>query len=227
MVCRHEIVGEVTEIGSKARKVQVGDKVGVGCLVGACHSCQNCNNDLENYCPKRIFTYTSIYYDGTATYGGYSDHIVANERYVVRFPNNMPLDASAPLLCGGITVYSPLKYFGLAEQGKHVGVVGLGGLGHLAVKFAKAFGAEVTVISTSINKKDEALKNLGANSFLVSHDQEQMEVTALHNMLLLVNNIPISSTKLLCNLRINEKNIIFLFHLIIEVSFLFFLDIYI
>ncbi|KAE8010484.1 hypothetical protein FH972_006852 [Carpinus fangiana] len=101
--------------------------------------------------------------------------MVANERYIVLFPENMPLDAGAPLLCAGITVYSPLKYFGFAEPGKHIGIVGLGGLGHVAVKFAKAFGVKVTVISTSASKKDEALEHLGADSFLVSCDQEQMQ----------------------------------------------------
>lgn len=145
-------------------------------MVGACHSCESCANDLENYCPKVIPTYTSINTDGTITYGGYSDHMVANERYIVRFPDSMPLDAAAPLLCAGITVYSPLKYFELAEQGKHVGIVGLGGLGHVAVKFAKAFGAKVTVISTSPSKKTEALEHLGADSFLNSRDPDQLQV---------------------------------------------------
>ncbi|KAL6277401.1 hypothetical protein ACE6H2_021002 [Prunus campanulata] len=175
MVPGHEIAGEVTEVGSKVKKVKVGDKVGVGCMVGACHACDNCNNDLENYCPKLILTYSSVYTDGTLTYGGYADSMVANERYIVRFPENMPLDAGAPLLCAGITVYSPLKYFGLAEPGKLVGIVGLGGLGHVGVKFAKALGAKVTVISTSPSKKDEALNQLGAHSFLVSSDQDQMQ----------------------------------------------------
>ncbi|XP_048438038.1 8-hydroxygeraniol dehydrogenase-like isoform X2 [Pyrus x bretschneideri] len=101
--------------------------------------------------------------------------MVANERYIVRFPENLPLDAGAPLPCAGITVYSPLKYFGLSEPGKHVGIVGLGGLGHTGVKFAKAFGSKVSVISTSPGKKDEALKKLGADSFVVSCDQEQMK----------------------------------------------------
>ncbi|KAK4844323.1 hypothetical protein QYF36_018861 [Acer negundo] len=175
MVPGHEIVGEVTEVGNKVEKVKVGDKVGVGCMVGACHSCDNCVDNLENYCPKLLLTYNSIYTDGTITYGGYSDHMIANERYIIKFPDNMPLDAGAPLLCAGITVYSPLKYFGLAEPGKHVGIVGLGGLGHVAVKFAKAFGAKVTVISTSPSKKNEALEHLGADLFLVSRDPDQMQ----------------------------------------------------
>ncbi|KAL4644432.1 hypothetical protein ACB092_02G164600 [Castanea dentata] len=175
LVPGHELVGEVTEVGSKVNKVKVGDKVGVGCMVGACHSCESCENDLENYCPKMILTYNSIYHDGTFNYGGYSDTMVANERYIVHFPENMPLDAGAPLLCAGITVYSPLKHFGLAQPGKHIGVVGLGGLGHVAVKFAKALGAKVTVISTSPSKKDEALLHLGADSFLVSRDPDQIQ----------------------------------------------------
>ncbi|KAF5463159.1 hypothetical protein F2P56_019094, partial [Juglans regia] len=153
LVPGHEIVGEVTEVGNEVKKVKVGDKVGVGCVVGACHSCENCNNDLEIYCPQTILTYDHIYHDGTITYGGYSDTMVANERYIIRFPENLPLDASAPLLCAGITLYSPLKYYGLAEPGKHIGIVGLGGLGHVGVKFAKAFGAKVTVISTSGNRR--------------------------------------------------------------------------
>ncbi|KAF9591305.1 hypothetical protein IFM89_003617, partial [Coptis chinensis] len=176
MVPGHEIVGIVTEVGNKVTKFKVGDKVGVGCLGGACHSCDNCNKSLENYCPKMIFTYGGLYYDGTMTYGGYSDSMDANEHYVVLIPNNLPLDASAPLLCAGIIVYSQLKYYGLSEPGMHVGVVGLGGLWHVAVKFAKAFGAKVTVISTSLAKKKEETEHLGANSFLVSRDQEQMQV---------------------------------------------------
>ncbi|OVA15249.1 Alcohol dehydrogenase superfamily [Macleaya cordata] len=174
MVPGHEIVGIVTEVGKKVSKFKEGDRVGVGCLVGACHSCDNCSNNLENYCPKLIFTYNGIYNDGSKTYGGYSDIMVASERYVVRIPDNIPLDAGAPLLCAGITVYSPMKYFGFTEPGTHLGVVGLGGLGHVAVKFAKAFGVKVTVISTSPAKEKEAIEHLGADSFLVSRNQEQM-----------------------------------------------------
>ncbi|KAM7261579.1 hypothetical protein ACFE04_020656 [Oxalis oulophora] len=174
MVPGHEIVGIVTEVGNNVTKVKIGDNVGVGVLVGACHSCDNCADNLENYCPKMIFTYNSHDHDGTMTYGGYSDSMVANERYIIKFPENMPLDAGAPLLCAGITVYSPLKHFGIAAAGKNLGVVGLGGLGHVAVKFAKAMGARVTVISTSPGKKDEALLKHGADAFLVSNDQKQL-----------------------------------------------------
>ncbi|TXG60061.1 hypothetical protein EZV62_014634 [Acer yangbiense] len=175
LVPGHEIVGVVTEVGSKVEKFQVGDKVGVGCFVGSCHSCDNCANNLENYCPKMIVTYGSIYYDGTTTYGGYSDIMVADEHFVVSIPDNLPLDVGAPLLCAGITVYSPLRYYGLDKPGMHVGVVGLGGLGHVAVKFAKAMGVKVTVISTSPNKKKEAIEHLGADSFLVSRNQDEMQ----------------------------------------------------
>ncbi|XP_043694879.1 probable mannitol dehydrogenase isoform X2 [Telopea speciosissima] len=173
---RHEIVGVVTEVGCKVRRFKVGDKVGVGCMVGACHSCENCNNDLENYCPKLIYTYNATYHDGTRIYGGYSDVMVANERYIVLMPENLPLDAAAPLLCAGITVYSPMKYYGLCESNLHLGVVGLGGLGHVAVKFAKAFEMKVTVISTSPSKEKEAIEQLGADSFLVSCNPGRMQV---------------------------------------------------
>ncbi|KAJ0039718.1 hypothetical protein Pint_27731 [Pistacia integerrima] len=175
LVPGHEIVGVVTEIGSKVEKFKVGDRVGVGCMVGSCRSCDSCANNLENYCPKMILTYGGTYYDGTTTYGGYSDIVVADEHFIVRIPDNLPLDAAAPLLCAGITVYSPLRYYGLDKPGMHVGVVGLGGLGHVAVKFAKAMGVKVTVISTSPNKKKEAIEHLGADSFLVSRNQDEMQ----------------------------------------------------
>ncbi|KAI6694974.1 hypothetical protein NL676_022684 [Syzygium grande] len=171
----HEIVGVVTEVGTKVTKCKVGDKVGVGCLVGSCQSCANCKDDLENYCPKMILSYGSKFYDGTITYGGYSDVMVSDEHFVIKIPDNLPLDGVAPLLCAGITVYSPLKYYGLDKAGLHLGVVGLGGLGHMAVKFAKAMGLKVTIISTSPNKKKEAMDHLGADEFLVSRNPEEMQ----------------------------------------------------
>lgn len=173
---RHEIVGEVTKVGQNVTKFKVGDKAGVGCMVGSCRSCKNCQQDLENYCPKMVWTYNQQYFDGSRTFGGFSDKIVVDEHFAVRFPLDFALDGAAPLLCAGITVYSPMKYFGLAEAGMHLGVVGLGGLGHVAVKFAKAMGSKVTVISTSPSKKNEAVEKLGADEFLVSHDQDQLEV---------------------------------------------------
>ncbi|KAL4379131.1 hypothetical protein GQ457_02G008860 [Hibiscus cannabinus] len=156
-------------------KSSKSDRVGVGCMVDSCRSCDNCKVDLENHCPKMILTYSVKHYDGTITYGGYSDCMVAEERFIVHIPDSLPLDAAAPLLCAGITVYSPMKHYGLDKPGLHVGVVGLGGLGHVAVKFGKAMGLKVTVISTSPNKKEEALKTLGADSFLVSRDQDQLK----------------------------------------------------
>ncbi|CAA2972800.1 8-hydroxygeraniol dehydrogenase-like [Olea europaea subsp. europaea] len=174
----HEMVGEVTEIGSKVTKFKVGDKVGVGCLVGSCRQCDQCTNDLENYCSNLIWTYGSVYTDGTLAHGGYSNFIVVDEHFVVRWPENLPIEIGSPLLCAGITTYSPLRYFGLDKPGMNIGVVGLGGLGHVAVKFAKAFGTKVTVISTSINKKKEAIEKLGADSFLVSRDPEEMKAGA-------------------------------------------------
>ncbi|KAH0745174.1 hypothetical protein KY285_006831 [Solanum tuberosum] len=143
-------------------------------------------------------TYNGVYTDGIPTYGGYSDIMVTNEHYVVHWPENLPMEA-APLLCAGITTYSPLRYYGLDKPGMHIGVVGLGGLGHMAVKFAKAFGTKVTVISTAVSKKDEAIDRLGADSFLVSRDPDQMQgaagsldgiidtVSAIHPLLPLIN----------------------------------------
>jgi len=163
-------------VGNKVQKFKVGDKVGVGFMVQSCHSCQNCNENLENYCPKVILSYGSKNLDGTITYGGYSDTMVVNESFVISIPTSLPLDAAAPLLCAGITVYSPLKYYGLDKPNLQLGVVGLGGLGHMAVKFAKAFGAKVTVISNSPNQKKDAIELLGADSFVVSTEQDQMQV---------------------------------------------------
>ncbi|EPS72627.1 cinnamyl alcohol dehydrogenase, partial [Genlisea aurea] len=171
----HEIVGVVTEIGSQVNDFRPGDRVGVGCFVGSCRSCRNCRNDLENYCPESIFTIAAVYYDGKPTFGGFSDTMVADEHFVIRIPDKLPLEGAAPLLCAGITTYSPLRHFKLDKPGMKVGIVGLGGLGHVAVKFAKAFGVEVTVISTSEKKKEEALSRLGADSFLISKDQDQMQ----------------------------------------------------
>ncbi|XP_055829012.1 probable mannitol dehydrogenase [Solanum dulcamara] len=175
LVPGHEIVGEVTEVGRKVEKFTVGEKVAVGGYCGSCRSCEDCTNNLENYCSKGIATYNAIYNDGTPTYGGYSDMIVIDEHFVFHVPENLPLAAAAPLLCAGITMYSPLRYFGLDKPGIHIGVVGLGGLGHVGVKFAKAMGLKVTVISTSRRKQNEALECLGADSFLVSTDLDQLQ----------------------------------------------------
>ncbi|KAL8550184.1 hypothetical protein ACS0TY_008857 [Phlomoides rotata] len=174
----HEIVGVVTEVGSKVEKFKIGDKVGVGCVVGSCRQCEECNNDQENYCPKMVATLNWVYYDGTITYGGFSNMMVTDEHFVVPWPESLPLDSGAPLLCAGITTYAPMRRYGLDKPGLRVGVVGLGGIGHLSVKFAKAFGCKVTVISTSIDKKKEAIEIFGADDFLLSRDEEQMQAAA-------------------------------------------------
>ncbi|KAL8160484.1 hypothetical protein V2J09_002021 [Rumex salicifolius] len=172
----HEIVGTVTSVGADVDKFRPGDRVGVGVIVGSCRSCEHCNQDSENYCPRVVFTYNAPDKDGTRTQGGYSDTIVVDKQFVLRFPDALPSDSGAPLLCAGITVYSPMKYYGIADQpGKHLGVSGLGGLGHIAVKIGKAFGLKVTVISNSPGKEDEAFNKLGADGFLVSHDPVKMK----------------------------------------------------
>lgn len=167
----HEIAGVVKEVGSKVTKYKVGDTVGVGCFVDSCRHCENCENDLDNYCLEGFSsTYNSHEQDGvTPTQGGYSNVIVVDENYVLRIPKSIPLDKAAPLLCAGITLYSPLRHW-KAGPGKKVGIVGLGGLGHMGVKIARALGAHVTVLSHSEKKRDDAMK-MGAHEFLSTHDK--------------------------------------------------------
>ncbi len=168
MVPGHEIVGIVTEAGAEVTKYQVGDRVGVGCYVASCGSCEACQNGDENYCPTWSTTYNGYEQDGvTPTFGGYSDHIVVNENYVLRIPDGVDTQAVAPLLCAGITVYPPLKSY--AGPGKEVGVIGLGGLGHVGVRIAKAMGSRVTVFSHSPGKEADA-RRLGADAFVATHD---------------------------------------------------------
>ncbi|XP_043714264.1 probable cinnamyl alcohol dehydrogenase 6 [Telopea speciosissima] len=172
----HEITGVITEVGEKVKGFKMGDRVGVGCLAASCLECELCTDSQENYCSNLQFTYNGIFWDGSITYGGYSQILVADHRYVVHVPDNLPMDAAAPLLCAGITVFSPMKEHNLLQSpGKKLGVVGLGGLGHVAVKFGKAFGLHVTVISTSPSKETEAKLRLGADAFLVSTDPIQMQ----------------------------------------------------
>ncbi|CAG7866590.1 unnamed protein product [Brassica rapa] len=172
----HEIVGIATTVGKNVTKFKEGDRVGVGVIIGSCQSCESCNQDLENYCPQLVYTYNSRSFDGTRNQGGYSDKIVVDQRFVLSFPDGLPSDSGAPLLCAGITVYSPMKYYGMTEEkGKHLGVSGLGGLGHIAVKIGKAFGLKVTVISRSPDKESEAIDRLGADSFLVTTDAQKMK----------------------------------------------------
>ncbi|ERN08174.1 hypothetical protein AMTRI_Chr09g17190 [Amborella trichopoda] len=179
LVPGHEIVGVVKEIGSNVSGFKAGDHVGVGTYVNTCRDCEYCDAKLECYCFKGLtFTFNAIDVDGTITKGGYSSHIVVHERYCYKIPDNYPLASAAPLLCAGITVYSPMIRHKMNQPGKSLGVVGLGGLGHMAVKFGKAFGLNVTVFSTSKSKKDQALKVLGADKFILSSDKEEMESVA-------------------------------------------------
>ncbi len=169
MVPGHEIVGEVIAVGKGVTKFREGDLAGVGCFVDSCRECGSCKEGLEQYCTggQLVFTYNGYEKDGkTLTFGGYSDNIVVDENYVLRVPKGLPAEGVAPLLCAGITTYSPLKQWKL-ERGQKLGVIGLGGLGHMAVKFGAAMGAEVTVVSTSPKKEADA-RRLGATSFLVS-----------------------------------------------------------
>nr|ANQ45225.1 heteroyohimbine synthase [Catharanthus roseus] len=170
-VIGHEIVGVVTEIGSKVQKFKVGDKVGVGGFVGACEKCEMCVNGVENNCSKVEST------DGHFgnNFGGCCNIMVVNEKYAVVWPENLPLHSGVPLLCAGITTYSPLRRYGLDKPGLNIGIAGLGGLGHLAIRFAKAFGAKVTLISSSVKKKREALEKFGVDSFLLNSNPEEMQ----------------------------------------------------
>lgn len=171
----HEIVGRVTKVGSTVTNFKVGDLVGVGCMVDSDHECPSCKANLEQFCQGSTFTYNSPDKHGTApvTYGGYSESIVVDERFVLNVPVNLDLAGVAPLLCAGITTYSPIRRWG-DLKGKKVGVVGLGGLGHMGVKFAKAFGAHVVVFTTSPNKKEDALR-LGAHEVIISTNADEMK----------------------------------------------------
>src|SRR5215467_1662680 len=169
----HEIVGRVTKVGSAVTKFKPGNVAAVGCLVDSDGTCPECQDGLEQYCPHMILTYNSPdAHLGGVTYGGYSDSIVVKEHFVLRVPSNLNLAGASPLLCAGITTYSPMRHWGVTK-GKKAGVVGLGGLGHMAVKFAHAFGAHVVVFTTSPNKKQDALL-LGADEVVVSRNTDQM-----------------------------------------------------
>lgn len=185
----HEIVGTVARVGAEVAEFKTGDSVGVGCMVDSCRECDSCLEGFEQYCEKgMIGTYGAVdkRNQDSITQGGYASSVVVDENYVVRVPEGLDKAAAAPLLCAGITTYSPLRYFGV-EEGDTVGVVGLGGLGHMAVKIAKAMGAEVTVFTTSASKA-EAAHNLGADKVVVSKDADQMK-SARNSLNLIIDTV--------------------------------------
>lgn len=187
----HEIVGEVIGLGSDVVKHKVGDIVAVGCLVGSCHHCESCDNHLEQYCQGGLIgTYGSIdiYHNNEITYGGYSERMVVDQHFVLTMPPTLDASAAAPLLCAGITTWSPLRHWRVGA-GDKVAVVGLGGLGHMGLKFAHALGAEVTMITTSASKADDARK-LGADHILLSTDAEAMKHAA-NSFDFILNTIPV------------------------------------
>ena len=181
----HEIVGIVTAVGSHVKKFKAGDKAAIGCLVDSCRECDNCKDGLEQYCVNgATFSYGSPERDGSGiTHGGYSQSIVAHEDFVLHIADSLPLDGAAPLLCAGITTYSPLRHWKVGK-GTKVGVLGLGGLGHMGVKIAAAMGAEVTMLSHTASKEKDA-KRLGAQKFVLTSDAEQVkEVTGYFDFIL-------------------------------------------
>jgi uncharacterized zinc-type alcohol dehydrogenase-like protein len=174
MVPGHEIVGRIAKVGDKVRGFKVGDRAGVGCMVDSCRSCESCKEGLEQYCQRGfVGTYNAKDKDGTPTQGGYSKHIVVDQAFALRIAPNLAPERVAPLLCAGITTYSPLRQWKVGK-GQKVAVMGLGGLGHMGVKLAVAMGAEVTVLSTSPNKEKDA-KALGAHKFVVTKDPAQLK----------------------------------------------------
>src|SRR5512139_1319693 len=188
MVPGHEIAGVVRAVGPKVAKFKVGDHVGIGCFVDSCRHCASCTQGLDQYCLEGpTVTYNGYERDGkTMTQGGYSNVIVADENYVMRIPNGLPLDKAAPLLCAGITLYSPLVHW-KAGPGKEVAIIGLGGLGHMGVKIARALGADVTVLSHSDRKRDDALR-MGAHHFVSTRDRKVFEEYA-NQFDLIVNTV--------------------------------------
>lgn len=205
----HEIVGRVIKVGKKVKKFKVGDLAGVGCFVDSCGKCSPCKTHEEQFCEKHTaFTYNSTEMDGkTPTYGGYSTHIVTKDKFTLKIKKGMPLDRTAPLLCAGITTYSPLKRYG-TKKGKKVAVVGLGGLGHMAVKIAKAMGAEVTVMSTSPNKEADA-KKLGAKNFLITKDPKNFAaVTRKFDLIIDTVSAPHDFTPYLGSLKVGGTHVL-------------------
>ncbi|KAL2457782.1 Cinnamyl alcohol dehydrogenase 4 [Forsythia ovata] len=190
MVPGHEVIGEVVEVGSEVTKFRVGEVVGVGCLVGCCGNCHPCKSEIEQYCNKKIWSYNDVYTDGNPTQGGFASATVVNQKFVVKIPDGMAPEQAAPLLCAGVTVYSPLHHFGLKQSGLRGGILGLGGVGHMGVKIAKAMGHHVTVISSSNKKREEALEHLGADEYLVSSDSSRMQ-EVVDSLDYIIDTIPV------------------------------------
>src|SRR5689334_22956876 len=201
MVPGHEIAGVVSEVGPGVTKYAVGDRVGVGCLVDSCRECDNCKAGLEQYCTGgSVGTYNAVGKDGEPTYGGYSQKIVVDENFVVRIPDGLSLDVAAPLLCAGITTYSPLKHWN-AGPGKKVAILGMGGLGHMGVKIAHALGAEVTVLSQSLRKQEDGLK-LGADHYHATSDENTFkELAGTFDLILSTVSAPLNLDAYLSLLR--------------------------
>ncbi len=215
----HEIVGRVLQVGKKVKRFKPGDFAGVGCMVDSCGKCVNCKNHEEQFCEHpAVFTFASKELDGkTETFGGYSTHIVVKEKFVLKVKKGLPLERVAPLLCAGITTYSPLKR-NKVQKGQKVGVVGLGGLGHMAVKLAKAMGAEVTVFSTSPGKEADA-KKLGAKHFVITKDPKNFaplagkfdlildSVSAPHDLTPYVGSLKVGGTHILLGAPPNASQV--------------------
>ncbi|XP_020265557.1 probable cinnamyl alcohol dehydrogenase [Asparagus officinalis] len=189
MVPGHEVVGEVVEVGPDVSKVRVGETVGAGCIVGCCRECGPCKSNIEQYCNKKIWSYNDKYTDGKPTMGGFASSMVVDQKFVVKIPAGLAPEQAAPLLCAGVTVYSPLRYYDLTAPGLRGAILGLGGVGHMGVKIAKAMGHHVTVISSSDKKRKEAMDDLGADAYLVSSDEAQM-ATALDSLDYIIDTVP-------------------------------------
>ncbi|KAI8011386.1 putative cinnamyl alcohol dehydrogenase [Camellia lanceoleosa] len=190
MVPGHEVVGEVIEVGSNVSKFKIGDTVRVGCIVGCCRNCRPCKSDKEQYCNKKIWSYNDIYTDGKPTQGGFAGSMVTDQKFVVHIPEGMAVEQAAPLLCAGVTVYSPLTHFGLKDGGLRGGILGLGGVGHMGVKIAKAMGHHVTVLSSSDKKREEALEDLRADDYVISSDATRMQEIA-DSLDYIINTVPV------------------------------------
>eukprot|EP01055_Gregarina_sp_Pseudo9_P001612 Gregarina_sp_Pseudo_9__1611@NODE_2086_length_1158_cov_59_409294_g1849_i1_p1_GENE_NODE_2086_length_1158_cov_59_409294_g1849_i1NODE_2086_length_1158_cov_59_409294_g1849_i1_p1_ORF_typecomplete_len321_score12_99ADH_N/PF08240_12/5_7e29ADH_zinc_N/PF00107_26/2_2e17Glu_dehyd_C/PF16912_5/8_8e12AlaDh_PNT_C/PF01262_21/1_3e052Hacid_dh_C/PF02826_19/1_9e05AdoHcyase_NAD/PF00670_21/0_0001GFO_IDH_MocA/PF01408_22/7_5e03GFO_IDH_MocA/PF01408_22/0_00081NAD_binding_2/PF03446_15/0_00038Shikimate_DH/PF01488_20/0_0015NA len=184
LVAGHEVAGVVAQVGSKVSQFKPGDRVGVGCYVHCCGLCDNCKERKEQFCPQVVRTYGHTMPDGELTFGGYGKQLVCEEKFVLNIPDEIPLESAAPMLCAGITTYSPAKKLNWQKGGMNIGVVGLGGLGHMAVQWAKAMNNTVTLISRNKDKAQEATK-LGVDNFLVSSDEEALKAAAstLHHII--------------------------------------------